>query len=136
MDSHGNAEEILYLIFALFFCSGTFSELPLFLWPVALVLVVVLVLVARGYHLGLGYGLISIAPSTNGTPATDPNLAIGGYPDSTRPSIAQVSIAFYFFLSFFLYFFLSFFLSFLLSFFLSLFLSLSRSLSPSLFLPL
>jgi len=71
------------------FIHGTFSELPWFMWPVALALVVILVLVARGYHLGLGFGLISIAPSNNGSNASDPSLAIGGYPDSARPSIAQ-----------------------------------------------
>ena len=72
------------------FISGTFGELPLFQWPVAIVLVIFLALVVRGYQLGLGFGLISIGPGTNGQSIPNGHPAIGGYSESTRPSIAQV----------------------------------------------
>ena len=77
-------------IIYMYLFSGAFRHVPLHLWPIAVVLIIFAGLLLRGYHLGLGFGLISIGPSANDQGRLrDSN---GGHANSenARPSIAQV----------------------------------------------
>jgi hypothetical protein len=66
--------------------SGTFRHIPIHLWPVAVILVVVMGLVLRGYRLGLGFGLISIGPAVD----RRENPSISNHDGNARPAIVQV----------------------------------------------